>query len=477
MEYLKKIKKSLKQIFKDKFKNLNILLKEEEILVFLDTFNNKKFNRDFAKNIFEKISTKKIPLNSINFIKYYLKIYEIFQFKIKEFEVEIDNKADKIHKLKQLEKSHKKIYKIQLSNIILSITEQIKYSDLKEYFKFCIIECSLNNIKDYINCRMIYKHDSILSSITIYPTQIEIDDDIIIYYKKEPAVNKINLNFTIKNILDNTVVHRFNISINEINAFNKNFYELNKIKSNFLIESSLTEMSDAEINKESRRLNDNLKLVYEEKNKFEKWNSELIQPFKKYFKDNNIILFSKNNLLRDSDTLVNESRNFSYNEGNEVINKKVVPITVKLSILITVIVFFISLLSSGYRNTFVEQFVVLTFLGNFIIWRQFNTILSLKLILFLIYTIIMDIYWILVYIRHIYDISIEGEYLKNYKFWCEICVVINIILKCGLCLLYFKLGQDGIDFSAIDNKDNLDISYNGVAFELYTINPNKEEPV
>lgn len=84
-----------------------------------------------------------------------------------------------------------------------------------------------------------------------------------------------------------------------------------------------------------------------------------------------------------------------------------------------------------------DIFIGMFFFGNMYIWRRFNIFLGFKLILALVVSVGVDLFW---EVTKIALLSVKyHKQMKKIRIQGLILNGLNIIIKCFLIFLYFKL--------------------------------------
>ena len=141
-------------------------------------------------------------------------------------------------------------------------------------------------------------------------------------------------------------------------------------------------------------------------------------------------------------------------------------------VILTSLMFGISLYLNFTRCMFIDIFVATSFFGNMYIWRNFNIFLGIKLILVLAASIFMDIGWEvtkLVHYTHKYE-----DTLKWVRIQGLVLNAVNVVIKLALIYLYYQLSNENQKggFLAI----NEEVSINEVNEDEYLMRlPNYEE--
>lgn len=134
---------------------------------------------------------------------------------------------------------------------------------------------------------------------------------------------------------------------------------------------------------------------------------------------------------------------------------------------VTFIVAMISLYLNFTRCMFMDVLVTMSFFANAYIWRYFSMFLAIKLIIVLVVSIGLDLYWEIhkaITFNANYEQTVKSERIKGL-----VLTGLLIILKLLLILVYYKLSRE-------DQTDgflglNQEMSVNEVAPEDYLINP------
>lgn len=138
----------------------------------------------------------------------------------------------------------------------------------------------------------------------------------------------------------------------------------------------------------------------------------------------------------------------------------------KLTSALTILVFLLSLALNYTRCMFIDIFICVFYFGNMYIWRRFNLFLGIKLILVLIVSILIDLFWEAIKLYH-YNSKYEST-SKGLRILGLVFSLLNIGLKIILIYLYYRLSKESKneDYLAIDDE----VSINEVDEKDYLVN-------
>jgi hypothetical protein len=182
-----------------------------------------------------------------------------------------------------------------------------------------------------------------------------------------------------------------------------------------------------------------------------------------------IFIMNKRNMLKGTFKDVFESSN-----GFKAISNAKCSKLLLVSVILTSVMFGISLYLNFTRCMFIDIFIATSFFGNTYIWRNFNIFLGIKLILVLVASICMDIGWEVTKLLH-YTHKYEDT-LKSVRIQGLVLNAINVLIKGALVYLYYQLATENQKGGFLELDE--EVSINEVNEDEYLMRlPNYEDQV
>jgi len=182
-----------------------------------------------------------------------------------------------------------------------------------------------------------------------------------------------------------------------------------------------------------------------------------------------IFITNKRNLLKGTFRDVYESSGALKSISNAKCTKLLL-----ISIILTSLMFGISLYLNFTRCMFIDIFVATSFFGNTYVWRNFNIFLGIKLILVLVASICMDIGWEIMKLVH-YTSKYEDT-LKSVRIQGLVLNGVNVVIKLALMYLYYQLATENQKGGFLELDE--DVSINEVNEDEYLMRlPNYEDQI
>jgi len=182
-----------------------------------------------------------------------------------------------------------------------------------------------------------------------------------------------------------------------------------------------------------------------------------------------IFITNKRNLLKGTFKDVYESSGGIKAISNAKCTKLLV-----ISIVLTSLMFGISLYLNFTRCMFIDIFVATSFYGNTYVWRNFNIFLGIKLILVLVASICMDVGWEIMKLVH-YTSKYEDT-LKSVRIQGLILNGVNVLIKAAMIYFFYQLATENQKGGFLELDE--EVSINEVNEDEYLMRlPNYEDQI
>lgn len=389
--------------FETVFKPVDRRVKDEEIILFLDKQLPQRFDRDTFSEFKRRIDAQGQDLTPANFAHTYYQAYQLLEIKKNRTFVDMNNIDRMIGRLKSSPSQN-------LSKLVLSNVHMDSPSDFSNYLTFEYNPDFATNIYDFSGANS--------------------------HFVPVPDVNpqeRIPIRISLKSP-DGKVIDAKNVMIGSS--------ELENNRTKFSRDTTVS--FDTRVESSS---------AYSVQQELEAQKSEANQ-YEKFARDRHAYLAS---VFPDVFGGVSSWQPKSMKCGFFLI----------VSFVLTFLVAMIALYLNFTRCMFLDVFVTISFFANAYVWRYFNMFLAIKLIIVLVVSIILDIYWEIhkaMTFNAQYEQTVKSERIKGL-----ILTGILIIFKLLLILAYYKLSRE--DQSDTILGLNQEMSVNEVAPEDYLTNP------
>ena len=400
--------------FATQFKPVDKKVKEEELLLFLDKRTLEKFDRETFLELRGRVQDRGLELTPLNFARIYAQAYELMELKDTRTTSELNN-VDKMARL--VKGSRSAILRITFFDVYLD-----NYSDSSNYLQFEVSKDFAVNIYNFTTESTAYLY---------------IPED---RFAAAPQVN-ISLFSSTGKLVDKKIILLPSRTESQIGE------KLDKIKFNdgsiLSIRMETNETNPTEVN------------------------AALTQR-KTEMQNYQIFVRGKRALLADTFKEVFDGYKLPSNV------RAGCSTTLIISAVLTAIMFGLALFLNFTRCMFIDISVAISFFGNMYIWRNFNLFLGLKLILALVASVLLDISWEVMRLVHI-NSKVE-EVHKSLRVKGLIVNCVNIVVKLGIMLFYYRLSNENQSHGFLAIND--EVSINEVNEEEYLMKlPNYDDKV
>jgi uncharacterized membrane protein YecN with MAPEG domain len=389
--------------FEKAFKPVDRRVKEEEIILFLDKQQPQKFDRETFGELKARVDDRGQDFTPLNFASTYYQAYQLLETKKERAFMDMNNIDRIIHHLKS--DRSRGFAKVVLSTVILENT-----SDSSNFLTF-------EHSADFVT--NVYDFSSDLPHFLVIP---------------EPqGQERIPLRVTLKSPQGKTLDSK-NVAVSAIDP------EANRVK---FSDGSVLSMTTSKVSANLSDLQTELEYAKADTATYEQFAREKHSYLARTFPD----------VFGGATTLKPKALKLSF--------------FLATSLALSFVVSLISLYLNFTRCMFIDVFVTMSFFANAYVWRYFNMFLAVKLIIVLVVSILLDIYWEIhkaMTFNAKYEATVKVERIKGL-----ILTGLLILLKLALALSYYKLSRE--DQSDTFLGLNQDMSVNEVAPEDYLMNP------